>query len=303
MDHISLLEDGSDHLTYFNVALGFSFICFDAILSLTLGLGVGTSLVVSAIRCVLQLSVMSLILDKVFAANNFWGVVGISLVLNILGAFEAVYNKSKRRFANMFPLILLSFIVATIPISLAGSAVMRRHPVWKPEKYIPVLGMILGNAVTAIGVGVSSILKEFTENKDKIETYLGMGATRFEACKPIAREALKLALLPTINQMSVIGLISIPGLMTGAIIGGSSVEQAAKLQMILMFMISASSALSVLAAMIFTFSVVFDPQHRIRDDRIYSSESVLSGGIRSVGKIGVLGWKSIKNLGGKERRP
>lgn len=69
-----------------------------------------------------------------------------------------------------------------------------------------------------------------SENRDKIETYLAMGATRFEACKPIGKEALKLALLPTVNQMSVIGLISIPGMMTGAIIGGSSVQQAARLQ-------------------------------------------------------------------------
>lgn len=57
-----------------------------------------------------------------------------------------------------------------------------------------------------------------------------MGASRFEACKPVARDALKLALLPTVNQMSVIGLISIPGLMTGAVLGGSSVDQAGKLQ-------------------------------------------------------------------------
>lgn len=55
--------------------------------------------------------------------------------------------------------------------------------------------MILGNAISAIGVGISTILKEFTENRDKIETYLAMGASRFEACKPVAREALKLALL------------------------------------------------------------------------------------------------------------
>jgi len=104
--------------------------------------------------------------------------------------------------------------------------------------------MILGNAISAIGVGVNTVQKEFAENKDKIETYLAMGATRFEACKPVAVDALKLALLPTVNQLrlvsvnsawieaenSVIGLISIPGMMTGAIVGGKSVEQAARLQ-------------------------------------------------------------------------
>lgn len=100
---------------------------------------------------------------------------------------------------------------------------------------VPIIGMILGNAISAIGISCNAIQKEFAENRDKIETYLSFGATRFEACRPIGREALKLALLPTVNQMSVIGLISIPGMMTGAIIGGSSVQQAARLQMIIMF--------------------------------------------------------------------
>jgi ABC-type iron transport system FetAB permease component len=93
-----------------------------------------------------------------------------------------------------------------------------------------------------------------SENRDKVETYLAFGASRYEACKPIATSALRLALTPTINQMryvmlplfsrvklsywfvltcsncSVVGLISIPGMMTGAILGGASVDQAAKLQ-------------------------------------------------------------------------
>jgi ABC-type iron transport system FetAB permease component len=71
--------------------------------------------------------------------------------------------------------------------------------------------MLLGNAISAIGVAWNTVQKEFADNRDKVETYLAMGASRFEACKPIACEALKLALLPTVNQMSIIGLISIPG--------------------------------------------------------------------------------------------
>jgi ABC-type iron transport system FetAB permease component len=66
---------------------------------------------------------------------------------------------------------------------------------------VPILGMILGNAISAIGVGINTVHKEFSENRDKVETYLAMGASRFEAVKPVGVEALKLALLPTVNQM------------------------------------------------------------------------------------------------------
>jgi len=74
---------------------------------------------------------------------------------------------------------------------------------------VPILGMILGNAISAIGVGTNTVQKEFAENKDKIETYLAMGATRFEACKPVAVDALKLALLPTVNQLRLVHVLSV----------------------------------------------------------------------------------------------
>lgn len=66
---------------------------------------------------------------------------------------------------------------------------------------VPIIGMILGNAISAVGLAVNSVHKEFAENKDRIETYLAMGASRFEACQPVAVEALKMALLPTVNQL------------------------------------------------------------------------------------------------------
>lgn len=123
-----------------------------------------------------------------------------------------------------------------------------------------------------------------SENQDKVETYLAFGASRFEACKPIATDALRLALTPNINQMrysscslpvqrtntshSVLGIIAIPGMMTGAILGGSSVQQAARLQMVIMFMISASTALASISTTILALSVVVDTEHRVRTDRL-----------------------------------
>jgi ABC-type iron transport system FetAB permease component len=78
---------------------------------------------------------------------------------------------------------------------------MVRDPIIRKLIIVPILGMILGNAISAIGVGLNTVQKEFTENRDKVETYLAMGASRFEAVKPVGVEALKLALLPTVNQM------------------------------------------------------------------------------------------------------
>lgn len=84
------------------------------------------------------------------------------VLLNFLGATEATFNKSKRRFSNMFPLILLSMMSGTIPISILGTRfAMAQNPFWKPSQYVPILGMILGNAISAIGISVNSVTKEF----------------------------------------------------------------------------------------------------------------------------------------------
>ncbi|KAG2750533.1 UPF0014-domain-containing protein [Suillus brevipes Sb2] len=259
----------STHLDWGNVGLGFSFIIFNALVSTTLQLGVGSSLLSAAIRCVVQLGLVALVLQKVFETNNPWAVGGIACLLNLLGTMEAVVNKSKKRFNHMFSSVLFSMLCSTIPVSIIGIRfAMAIEPFWKPEQYIPIVGMLCGGTISGIVVSVSYVLQEIYDNRDKVEMYLAFGASRFEACRPIAREALRLALTPTINQMSVIGIIAIPGMMTGAILGGSSVQQAARVQMVIMFMISASTALASIITTTTTLAVVVDGEDRIRPDRV-----------------------------------
>jgi uncharacterized protein (TIGR00245 family) len=123
-------------------------------------------------------------------------------------------------------------------------------PFWLPEVFIPTMGMLLGNAMSGMAVALSSCLSTVTSRKEHIETYLAFGASRWEAGQSIAVEAVRLAMLPTINQMSVIGLIAIPGMMTGQILGGASVSNAVKYQQIIMFLISATTALGVLSVVV-----------------------------------------------------
>ncbi|KZT67411.1 hypothetical protein DAEQUDRAFT_673237 [Daedalea quercina L-15889] len=256
-------------LSWANVGLAFSFIVFNAIVSLTFGLGIGSGLVTAALRCIAQLSVVALLLQQVFEMNNPWAVAAIAFLLNIMGTLETVVNKSKKRYAFMIPSVLVGMLGSTVPVSIIGIRfAMAVDPFWKPEQYIPIVGMLCGSTISAIVVSVSYVLKELYDNGDKVQMYLAFGASRFEACKPIAKEALRLALTPNINQMSVIGIIAIPGMMTGAILGGSSVQQAARLQMVIMFMISSCTALSSMVITILALGVIVDNEHRVRTDRI-----------------------------------
>ncbi|KAG1841031.1 hypothetical protein DFJ58DRAFT_809356 [Suillus subalutaceus] len=236
------------HLDWSNVGLGFSFILFNALISTSLQLGIGSSLLSAAIRCVVQLGLVALVLQKVFETNNPWAVGSIAFV-----------NKSKKRYNHMFSCVLFGMLFSTIPVSIIGIRfAMAIEPFWKPEQYIPIVGMLCGGTISGIVVSVSYVLREIYDNRDKVEMYLAFGAS----------QALRLALTPTINQMSVIGIIAIPGMMTGAILGGSSVQQAARLQMVIMFMISASTALASIITTITTLAVVVDSEDRLRPDRV-----------------------------------
>ncbi|CAE6443747.1 unnamed protein product [Rhizoctonia solani] len=170
---------------------------------------------------------------------------------------------------------------------------------WAAEKYIPILGMLCGSTISGIVVATTAVLKELHENRDKVETYLAFGASRYEACKPIATSALRLALTPTINQMSVIGLISIPGMMTGAILGGASVDQAAKLQMVIMFMINACTTLASIVGMFSALYRAIDDCARIRSDRIFSEKFILwrarDRAINGVVDAGKAGYQKLRH--------
>ncbi|KAF9337494.1 hypothetical protein BG006_004521 [Podila minutissima] len=175
----------------------------------------------------------------------------MAMVLIILAAYEAVYNASKLRHIYMFPSVLVSMGCSCLLVGTFGTRLaMGVDPFHSPREFIPVLGMLLGNTMTATALGVDSCLHQLSENKEKIELYLSLGATRWEACRPVAVEAMRTAMMPTINQMSIIGLISIPGMMTGQLIAGASVMNAVKSQQIIMFLISGAAVFGSLSAVL-----------------------------------------------------
>ncbi|KAI9296214.1 UPF0014-domain-containing protein [Neoconidiobolus thromboides FSU 785] len=234
-------------LTWYNVLYSIGFILFPIILSFILNLGLSLELIIAGLRCILQLTLMGTVLDQVLGTTSPIIVIMLAFCLTCLASFELVYSKTRRQFSFMLPFVLLSLTSSCIGIAIAGNLfAIQVDPFWQPDKFIPTFGMLIGNSMSAVAVAVNFCLKELSENSANIEVYLSMGASRLEATNLLLKQSIKLALLPTINSMSIIGLISIPGMMTGQILGGSSVSDAVKYQQIIMFMITSSCTLSVL---------------------------------------------------------
>ncbi|CEG71959.1 hypothetical protein RMATCC62417_07598 [Rhizopus microsporus] len=270
------MDNGSTDLSWWNVAEASAFVFIAALISLIFGIKLEFSLILSGIRCVIQLSLMGLILDDVLKTKHMSVIIIMSTVLVLLASYETVFNRTKKSFKRMFPIMFIILLTSNLLITYVGTAVvLQAEPFWDPPTFVPVIGMLLGNSMTSVAMATERCLDDFRIHAPVLETRLAYGASRFEASLPLAVEAIRVALLPVITQLSVMGMINIPGMMTGQIMAGAPMMQAVIYQQSIMFMVAASSTLGVIMAVTACMSILIDKDQTMRYDRIYENKSRL----------------------------
>ncbi|HIG10996.1 MAG: iron export ABC transporter permease subunit FetB [bacterium] len=236
--------------------------------SVWLGLGLGSRLLWAGVRTVVQLSLLGVVLVFVFDAQEPLLVVGIGSLMLLMAAREAV-RRAGRRYRGVYGHAFLSLMLASgVSILLATLVVLRPDPWWQPRYLIPLLGMVLGNGLTGISLGLDRCLLKFDEGRGEVEVWLAAGATPWEAARPTASEAIRAGLIPILNAMSVVGLVTIPGMMTGQILGGSDPSLAARYQILVMFLIAGVTAAGTTGCVLFAVRSAFDEGGRLRPERI-----------------------------------
>ena len=231
-----------------------------ALCSYQMGFGLESPMVVGAIRTFAQLSILGAILHPIFVlGEQRWSVVAAYVLFMVLLASFEASSRSKYYFTGMFSSILLSFVVSLTAVSfLTFAVIIRPTPVWDPQYVIPIVGMLLGNCITGVALAMNSITTNLVEQAAQIELYLTFGATPREACGQQLRDAVRVGATPMLNSMAVIGLISIPGMMTGQILGGSPVMEAARYQMLICYLIAMTSFGTILSEVTMALVVSFD---------------------------------------------
>lgn len=244
-----------------------------ALLSRRMGLGLAGQLILAAFRTTLQLCLVGLVLKVVFASVHPLWLASMAMVM-LLAAGREVMGRQKRRFTGWwgFGMGAVSMFVSSFAITtFALVAVINVKPWYTPQYAIPLLGMMLGNTMTGIALGLDRLTEAAWERRQIIEARLMLGHTWSEAIGEIRRASARSAMIPTINSMAAAGLVSLPGMMTGQILAGNPPLEAVKYQILIMFIISAGTGFGALMAIWAASRRLFDERHRLRLDRLRTS--------------------------------
>lgn len=242
-----------------------------ALLSWLLRLKFEKSIIIAAIRTTIQLSLIGLVLKSVFASSGLTMVMIIWLVM-LLAAGREVIARQKLKIGGYkgFLIGTGSMFVSSFTIMfLILTVVIKVKPWYTPQYAIPMLGMMLGNTMNGISLGMNTFSQQVWQSRFVIEQRLALGEEAKDAIIDIWRESVRTGLIPIINSMAAAGIVSLPGMMTGQILGGSSAIDAVRYQILIMFMIAAGTGFGVIMSLWVVSRKIFDSRQRLRLDSFF----------------------------------
>ncbi|KAA5547060.1 iron export ABC transporter permease subunit FetB [Roseiconus nitratireducens] len=251
------------------VALASLLILINAGVSIWLGLRMEKTLLIASVRTVVQLSLLGLILNWIFRIDRWYVVLLIATLMTVIAGMTAA-GRSRRSFPGI-RFIATSSVMASAWLVTAYVLVFVLQGLekwYQPQYAIPLLGMVLGNTLNGISVGLSTLSESLLRHRDRVETLLALGATRHEAAGESMREAVRTGMIPIVNSMMIVGLVSLPGMMTGQLVSGMDPAQAVRYQIVIMFLIAGATALGTVLVVYLAMHRLFAPDHRFRYDAL-----------------------------------
>jgi len=258
-----------------DLVLASVFLVLNAGFSLALRLGLERQLLIAALRMIVQLLMVGLLLKAAFAIASPWVTLGIAAVM-VAFAGREIHARQERQLRGAwgYGVGATSMIVAGALVTIfALTSQIQPSPWWTPQFALPLFGMILGNTMTGVSLGLDTLHTAVSRERTAIEAQLMLGHTFRQSIAPVMRRALRSGFTPIINAMAATGVVSLPGMMTGQILSGVDPQQAVKYQLLIMFLIGGATGLGVLGAVFASAWRLTDPRHRLRLDRLRKQEA------------------------------
>jgi len=245
------------------LALGLLFVIAAGAISLYHALKLERDLLVGAVRTFVQLVLLGYTLKIVFRLEDAWLVMAIFSFM-ILFAAWTIRGRVKEKQISLFWPVFLSMMLSYVLISFMVTAlVVGVKPWWKPQYFIPLGGMIIGNSMNAIAIALDRLLGELRNRRQEVEMKLCLGADYREASEDMVENAMKAGMIPSINSMMAVGVVFIPGMMTGQILAGVDPLTAIRYQIVVMLMLVGSTAIGTLIVILLVRRLCFGPAYQL----------------------------------------
>ena len=246
-------------MTYFSLLLALLFVLVAVVISFKEDLNLERDLLTGTVRAFVQLMVVGYVLEFIFALEK-WPYIVLMLMFMVLVAARNAEKRGKGM-RNVFPILLLAIGAGEL-VTMGMMLGLRIIP-FQPQFIIPISGMIIGNSMVASALTLNRIKAEIESRREEILVLLGLGATARQASGSSLQATLKSAMIPTVDSMKTVGLVQLPGMMTGLIIGGTSPIEAVKYQVLVMFMLTAAVSLTSMVVGFFAYRKFFTERHQL----------------------------------------
>ncbi|NJB68317.1 putative ABC transport system permease protein [Desulfobaculum xiamenense] len=245
------------------LALTLVFVLLAGLVSMAFRLELTRSLAVGTVRTFAQLFLMGYALKYIFALEMGLPVVAVFAAM-VAAAAHIVHGRVPERDVAfglpVFGAMIASYML--VATSVTG-VIIGAKPWWEPQYFLPLGGMIAGNSMNALAIALERLFSGLRRRRAEVEMKLTLGADYREASDDIVREAIRAGMIPSINSMMGVGLVSIPGMMTGQIIAGADPSLACRYQIVVMLMLVASTAISAVVVVWLARKLCFGRAHQL----------------------------------------
>lgn len=206
--------------------------------------GLARSFVVAALRTTVQLVAVGYVLVYIFSVDRWWLVLLALVLMTAVAAREASQRQESdsRRLAAVSGVAIL--VGAGLTLVYVSGLLVRPEPWYNPRYLIPLFGMIVSSALDASALAADRLAGEMEARRDEVEAYLALGASAERAARRPVQNALRASLIPMLNRLMIVGLVALPGMMTGQILSGVSPLTAVRYQIVVMFMLAGAVAVA-----------------------------------------------------------
>ncbi len=251
-------------LSYVDLLIGASLVFISIGLSKWKELNLERDLIIASIRTFIQLIGVGFILKYVFESNSS-AIILFFIIIMLIVAIWTVVKPQKYKSGNLSLIVTISLLSSSgITVFIVTQIIINIEPWFSPQYLIPIAGMVIGNSINGASIAIERLDSEIKDKKDKIEALLCLGASSNQAGAGIIKSSMKSSLIPTINSMMIVGIVSFPGIMTGQILSGISPFTAVKYQIIIMYMIAFSVMLCSYLIINFRFKSYFTKFHQFK---------------------------------------